>query len=318
MLTPFGVRRVGIRHFLLAGFVADIILFLAMKIFDSIGAWFLLRMLLGLVGSALFTASEAWINLLAGDANRGRIIGIYAAALSAGFGLGPLLLSVTGITGWAPFLANTIIVAIAMLPLLGAADIANDLGRDGGANPLVLFFRAKLIVAVVAMFGFFETALLALLPIWGVRSGLTVPEASALVSAVYVGAVALQVPIGIVSDKTRRIVALRICGMVGVAGAAILVAARPPLTALYPILFVWGGIVSGIYPIALGMAGDRFTGSTMVAANAAIIMSYGLGTLVGPALGGFAMDLWNPQGLLGMFVALFGILLVMSLTVSRN
>jgi predicted MFS family arabinose efflux permease len=43
----------------------------------------------------------------------------------------------------------------------------------------------------------------------------------------------------------------------------------------------------------------------MVTANAAMIVAYGVGSLIGPTLGGSAMDAWNPNGLLGLFVALF-------------
>ena len=43
LLTPRLVQRFGIRNFLLACFGLDIALFLAMKPFDSIAAWFVLR-----------------------------------------------------------------------------------------------------------------------------------------------------------------------------------------------------------------------------------------------------------------------------------
>ena len=75
-----------------------------------------------------------------------------------------------------------------------------------------------------------------------------------------------------------------------------------PLAAL---LFLWGGLAAGIYPVALSMAGERFRGADLVAINAAIIISYGLGSLIGPVLGGVAMDLWNPQGLMAMLALVF-------------
>jgi predicted MFS family arabinose efflux permease len=40
-----------------------------------------------------------------------------------------------------------------------------------------------------------------------------------------------------------------------------------------------------------------------------MIIAYGVGGLVGPALGGVAMTLWNPQGLFSLFALLFGALL---------
>ncbi|MBV8456942.1 MAG: MFS transporter [Acetobacteraceae bacterium] len=264
MLTPTLIRRFGFRRFLAAAMLADILDFLAMKPLHSLSAWFVLRLFSGLIGSGIFTAGEAWINLLVDDATRGRVIGIYAAALSAGLGLGPLVLTITGISGWPPFLANAGLIVLGMLPLLAANEAPGGPGRERSANPLVYMRRAALIVSVVALFGLLESANFSLLPIWGVRSGLTVSEASALVSTIYLGGAVLQVPIGVLSDKIRRINALRFCALVGVTGSALLLARHIPLAALYPLLLVWGGIMSGIYPIALGVAGDRFAGAEMV------------------------------------------------------
>jgi K+-transporting ATPase ATPase A chain len=41
--------------------------------------------------------------------------------LSAGIGIGPLVLSITGIEGWLPFIANGVITALATLPLCDPA-----------------------------------------------------------------------------------------------------------------------------------------------------------------------------------------------------
>ena len=127
-----------------------------MKPFDSIDGLVRAAVPLGVIGSSIFTSSEAWINQLAGDARRGRIIGIYAAALSAGFGIGPLVLSITGIEGWPPFLANAAISALAMLPLLGVGEASRSFGRERGASPLRMFARAPSILGVVAVFGLYE------------------------------------------------------------------------------------------------------------------------------------------------------------------
>jgi len=163
------------------------------------------------------------------------------------------------------------------------------------------------------VFGMYEAALMTLLPVWGVRSGLTARWAAATLSAVYLGAIVLQVLIGWLSDRVSRLAALRLCGVVGLLGAIALIGMPASSLALFALLLVWGGIASGIYPVALSMAGDRFRGGELVSVNAAIIMAYGLGALVGPALGGSAMDLDDPQGLLWLFALLFIGLLGMTL-----
>ncbi|HKW55010.1 MAG TPA: MFS transporter [Stellaceae bacterium] len=308
LLTPVAVGRIGIRRFLLGCLALDIALFLLMKLTDSIAAWFVLRLMLGIVGSSIFTATEAWINLLAGDAGRGRILGLYVASLSAGFGAGPLLLSVTGIAGWTPFIAASLIVAIAALPLLAASDGTSDLGRTPALGPLAVFAEQPLLIFTVALFGLYEAAVMTLLPIWGVRIGLGDRLGAATVSAIYFGAIALQVPIGWLSDKIERRLVLRLCATAGLAGAALLPLASATMPALFALLFLWGGFTTAIYPIALTMAGERFRGAALVNVNAAIVIGYGLGALAGPVLGGAALDAWNPQGLPALLALLFAVL----------
>jgi len=313
LLTPSAVRWLGIRKMLLVYFGFDIALFLALRVFDNIAAWFVLRAALGFVGSGIFTASEAWINLLASDRGRGRIMGFYIAALSAGFGIGPLLLSITGIEGWRPFLAASATVAIAALPLLGVSERMHTLGRGDGGSVFAFFRKAPFILFAAALAGFYEQTILSLLPVWGLRSGLGMTLATASLTSVYFGAIALQVPIGWLSDRIARLAVMRLCAAGGVVGPALIVLIGGDTVPLFVVLFVWGGVVTGIYPVALAMAGERFAGAELVSANAAIIMGYGLGALVGPALGGAAMDLWNPQGLPALLLGLFAVFLLATL-----
>jgi MFS family permease len=316
LITPGAVRRIGIRRFLLGCLALDIALFMLMKLTDSIAAWFVLRLMLGIVGSGIFTTTEAWINLLAGDTGRGRILGLYVASLSAGFGAGPLLLSVTGIAGWTPFIAASLIVAVAALPLLAAGNGTYDLGRPPARGPLAVFAEQPLLMLTVALFGLYEAAVMTLLPIWGVRIGLGDRLGAATVSAIYFGAIALQVPIGWLSDKLERRLVLRLCAASGLVGAALLPLASGTMPALFTLLFLWGGFTTAIYPIALTLAGERFRGAALVNVNAAIVIGYGLGALTGPVLGGAALDAWNPQGLPALLALLF--LLLAATTLARR
>ncbi len=311
--TPRLVRRIGIRALLLACLALDILCFLPMKLFDGLAAWFALRLLLGIAGSSLFTAGEAWINLLAGDEHRGRVVGFYVAALAGGFALGPLLLALTGIDGWAPFLVGTGVTALAALPLIGIGDLARSLGREPSGSALAIFAKAPLLVLTVALYGLFEATTLALLPIWGVRVGLGRAPAAALLTAIGIGSMALQLPIGWLSDKMARLGVLRLCALAGLAGAALLpLAAQAGSVAIFAAVLLWGGLAAGIYPVALAMAGARFRGAEMISANAALIIAYGLGSLLGPSLGGIAMDLWNPDGLIAAFALLFAAFLALT------
>jgi len=311
-LAPRGVRVLGVNRFLLLCFALDIAAVLALKLFDSLADWFVLRFALGLIGSNIFTASEAWINRLAGDAGRGRVLGLYAALLAAGLGLGPLLLALTGVHGWTPFLVNAGISALAILPLLAAGATTLEFGGQHTGLSTGLVMQAPLIFVTVALFGLFEFALMTLLPVWGLHHGMDARAAAGTLSGVYLGAIAMQVPVGWLSDRLSRRAALRLCGAVGLAGAVLLIVLPLTGVALFGLLFVWGGIVAAIYPVALSMAGDHFPAGALVAVNAAVISAYGLGSLAGPVLGGAAMDLWNPQGLPAVFGLVFAAFLLLT------
>lgn len=312
LAATWALRRLDVRRFLLALLLLDIVFFLALHVFRGLGAWFALRIVLGLIGAGMFTASEAWINRLTPDASRGRIMGAYVAALSAGFGIGPLLLGITGIHGWAPFLANTAIALAAMLPVLAAGADGTRLSWENAPNPLGMFRRAPVLLFMVAIFGLYESSMMAVLPLWGVRVGLGPAAAAGTISAIYFGGVALQVPIGWFSDHAGRRAALFLCGAAGAAGAALLPPAAGSLAGLVALLAVWGGLAGGIGPVTLTMGGDLFRGADLLSMNAALVIAYGLGALVGPFAGGAALDAWSPDGLPAFMAFVFVVLLAIA------
>ena len=77
---------------------------------------------------------------------------------------------------------------------------------------------------------------------------------------------------------------------------------------LFPVLIVWGGIVVGLYTIGLAHLGARFSGPDLLSANSLFILIYAFGSLISPAFIGAAMDIWSPEGFVGVtagFLCLF-------------
>ena len=57
----------------------------------------------------------------------------------------------------------------------------------------------------------------------------------------------------------------------------------------YPVLFVWGGVFVGIYTLMMAVVGSRFEGAELVGIYAVMGLVWGLGALLGPALGALAV-----------------------------
>ncbi len=88
-------------------------------------------------------------------------------------------------------------------------------------------------------------------------------------------------------------------------------AADRPLYALA--LFVWGGVIGGLYTVGLAALAEKFHGPKLGDANAAYIMMYALGMMAGPPALGLGLDLASPHGLfdaLALFFAAYLLLVV--------
>ena len=272
-------------------------LFLALPAFDNLVAWFIIRFLMGASGTALFIASEAWINALADDANRGRWLGLYNAVISATIAVGPLLLIATGTQGWLPFVAGAVFILLAGIPLIWAKELPHFEERGAPVGLLSIVREAPamslsmLLVSIVYMAGS------ALLPVYGARLGLSQNGAALLVTMMLAGSVLAQWPVGWACDRfmARRAV-LIVCSVAGALfGLAI------PFTidnwTLWPVVFCWGGFSLGVYTVTMTLAGDRFKGTRLAQAMAVFGILWGMGALLGPAVGGAIMDLAGPHGL---------------------
>jgi MFS family permease len=229
-------------------------------------------------------------------------MGIYATLLSLGFATGPFTIAVVGYDSVRPFLIGSLLLVVAGIPaMLAHRHSPRFRGKESHG------FTGFILAVPMATFGVFcfamaESSGFAFLPLWGKALGYSDIAAPLLASAMTLGNVVFQIPLGLVADRTDRRIVLLFCGLVGALGmvAAWLVAASPML--LMAILFVWGGATAGLYTVGLAHLAGHYRGPDLANANAAFIFCYALGMLAGPAAVGDSMAR-NP---LSGFPALLG------------
>jgi MFS family permease len=305
------VRRLGPVTALLLGTGAGAAAILALPLFPALGPWFALRFLIG-AGMALpWLVAETWVNAIAREASRARVIAVYSIALFAGLALGPQLLQVTGREGVLPFAVCAGALALSALPMVAARGLLPSLAIPPGLRIHQVLARAPTVAGAALIAGLSESACYMLLPVYGVRAG--VGEAAALtwLTVLILGAVAWQFPMGWLADRMDR---QRLLGLAGLAGALVplaLVAVVPDGWGVWPLLFLYGGIALGYYTIGLAHLGARFAPGELAVANAGFMVLYETGTTAGPALAGAGMELWAPHGYLvalSLFGAVFALL----------
>ncbi|WP_029032502.1 MFS transporter [Salinarimonas rosea] len=299
LFVPFAPRlaaRFGVSTLLWGAVLVAAVTMIAFKLFFSFAAWFPLRFVFSAAIGCLFVLSEYWINAVAPPGRRGLVMGIYATVLALGFAAGPAVLALVGTSGWAPYLAGALLVCVAALPLLLARGLSPAIGHGPARSVVSMILVAPIATIAALVFGAVETGGFAILPVYGVALGMSAEGAAFLVSLVALGNVALQIPIGIVSDRVDRRLLLLAAAVVGVAGslAMPIVAGSPILFGA--VLFVWGGVVGALYTVGLAHLGARFSGPDLASANAAFVILYNVGMMVGPPVIGGGLDLVRPHG----------------------
>lgn len=315
--VPGLLRRFGTATYLIGALVVSAAALFALYLIDSLWLWFPMRFVFSAALNGLFVASEFWINQLAEERNRGRYIAIYGAVTAGGFGLGPAILWAFGASGVVPFLMGSGLLLLAIVPVVVARQAAPRLSEEPGPSVFAVLRAAPTILTAALLFGAIDAGMWGLFPVYAVRSGYTDSHAALAITAMSMGSILFQYPLGRLADRIDRTRLLIGCASIGVIGPAVapLIVHLP--WALYSLLFVWGGIVFGIYTIGLTLVGQRFKGTELASANACYVMLYAAGLLVGPAAEGVALDAWNPTGLLAALAA-FCAIYVGFLTLSRT
>lgn len=314
-LMPAGIARFGAAQFMATALACAASALLCLHFVSSLWAWFPIRFVLSASLNGLFVATEFWINAIADESNRGRYVALYSICLTGSYALGPVLLQIIGTSGLAPFAAGSVLMVSAIVPIALAHKHAPRTTAPAGHRAVFRILKeAPVAFAAAAVFGAIDVGMAGLLPVYAVRQGYSDAHAALAVSALSAGALLLQFPLGWLADRMARERLLALCAGCGIIGAALTpLAVSNPVT-FYLVLILWGGIVLGIYTVALTLLGERFSGPAMATANAAFVMSYCLGLLGGPALEGAALQIWNPQGLVvvlgGICAGYFGFLIL--------
>jgi MFS family permease len=276
--------------------------------------WFPLRFTFHGATTTLFILSEFWINEAAPPRRRGLVLGIYATVLAIGFALGPLLFSLLGSDGVLTFLVGAIIILLALIPIYVARHESPALDAKPKRHFLHYIFLVPTATAAVFAFGAVSVGGLSLFPIYALRESLQESQAAVLLTVMGIGNMAFQIPLGLISDRLGdRRPLLAAMAVLGVLGSLALPLLIHNWILMGVILFFWGGCVSGLYTVGLAHLGARLSGPDLVAANAAFIFCYAVGTVAGPQGIGAAMDVAGNSGFAYALAGFFGFYVLIAL-----
>jgi MFS family permease len=298
MFIPKLAHKFGSRRVTLVMVMLTALVILTYPSLPNVAAWFGLRLAQGMFVATLFALSEAWIVRFSEGKYRARIIGVYATVISASFGLGPLVIKYLGIEGYAPFIAGAVVMLVALVPISLVDETSTREADLEEEHVSVIAFapKAPMLLLAICIHAVFDGALLSLLSVYGVRYGYGVEPAALLITALALGNVFFQIPIGLIADRTSKQGTIKVC----FAAATVLMLLLPVAMGsvlVWPLLLFIGAAGFGIYTVGLALLGDFFKGTDLVGGTAAFASVWGIGSLVGALAGGWAMDLFGPDAL---------------------
>ncbi len=297
-VAPNVVRRIGhVRAF--SGFLALICMnVLLTGLFVDQTAWLILRAITGFCTAGTSMIIESWLNERATPESRGTIFSFYISITLFGVVGGQMLVPFSDVTTTTLFMICGILYSIAALP--------TTLSKAASPQPLKrakldlkgLFRNSPISFVGILLIGIANGAYGTLAAVFASRAGLSQGAVAALVTiTIFAGAI-MQFPAGRLSDRMDRRHVL--AGLSAAAALAGLVVAMVRPTDAYSIIVlvaIYGAAANALYPIAVAHANDFASAEDFVKVSGGLLLLYGIGTIIGPTLGGPVMTWAGPYAL---------------------
>lgn len=307
---------VGFKKLIISGLVLVMLSLVAFPLIPSVAVWFVLRVLVGIGDSALHYAAQLWVLMMSTAKNRGRSISFYGMSYGLGFSVGPLGIPLLKYGEAVPFIILAVlflfILLVVLFKLPNLKPEKNENGEQQPAGRYLKSYRLAWFALIPAfLYGYMEAGINSNFPVYGLRSGFTLGEISALLPFVGIGGLVLQLPLGIWSDKFGRKRVLAIAGIVGGCCFLLIPAAGTNFWATLILLTLAGGLVGSFFSLGLAYAADILPRVLLPAANVVASFHFNAGSIAGPNAGGAIMETgWNG----GIFVLLGGLYILFACT----
>jgi len=259
--------------------------------------WIAMRLMTGLCSAGLYVVAESWLNDRATNETRGQLLATYMVIVLGGVGGGQFLLNLADPSGFELFVGASILISLALIPILLTATPAPDF-----TSPATIGLRQLYRVSPLGVIGCFGIGI-AQSGLWGMSAvyaesiGFSIAEITFYGGALFLGAIVFQFPLGRLSDRfDRRQV---ITGVAFVAFAASITAVFIGEFSIWhslAVIFVIGGMCMPAYSLCVAHTNDFLQPAQMVAASASLYFVYGVGASFGPFATAGVMSLYGPPG----------------------
>lgn len=281
---------------------------LSYAIFDYPVIWTILRFVDGFVMAGVFVCLESWLNQKASPESRSTALAVYMIALYCGQAAGQFLLNLGNSSPDLPFMVSAILLSVALLPVLLTRLEQPRIETVSPFSIRRLYKVSPLGIVGTLVNGAILGAFYALGAVYIQRIGMELSQVALFTSCVIAGGVALQYPLGILSDRFDRRLVVIACFLAVAAICAPLSLFVLPSLGTIALGSLFGGFAFALYPLCVAHSNDHLDDRERIGASSGLVLTYSAGAVAGPLLGSAGMGALGPQGLFGVIgtLALIG------------
>lgn len=298
LIAPKLVMRVGhVRAF--SSFISLIaIIALLSGILVDPYWWVALRAVTGFCIAGTSMIIESWLNERATNESRGTIFSFYISVTLIGVVGGQMLVGIVDPSTTILFMICGILYCLAMLPTTVSTAATPQALTSVKLNLPRLYRNSPVSFVGILLVGIANGAYGTLGAVFGARAGLTPNMIAIMLSfTIFIGAL-MQFPAGKASDRTdRRYVLAALSGVAAVAALLLIVLRPQDAMTMIILVAIYGGAANALYPIAVAHANDFASSDEFVQVSGGLLLLYGIGTIIGPTIGGPVMTELGPHAL---------------------
>jgi MFS family permease len=293
VITPYLIARAGhIRVFAaLASISAIAVLSIA---FAPAGLpWMPARFVSGAAFCGTAMVLESWLNSIASNASRGRILSVYRIVDLAAVMGGQFMLPAFGVSGPEILIVLAVLFSFAVVPISLTSERNPQAPPARLVNPLMLWRVSPVAMVGVLTIGLTNGAFRMVGPVYAETLGLGLETVAAFVAIwVFAGAI-FQYPAGWLSDRIDRRLVL-IAFTIGAGVSCVFIAHSMNEAGLFIGVFLFGAFALPLYSLSAAHANDHAEAGQFVDIAAGLMLAYGCGAVIGPFAASLLMEVFGP------------------------
>ncbi|MCK9535405.1 MAG: MFS transporter [Pseudomonas sp.] len=277
---------------------------------ESLPAWLLLRVVVGLGMMSMYMVVESWLNEQSTSSERGMVFSGYMMASYLGMVLGQLVLAAMPELNINLLLFVALCFALCLVPVALTRRIHPEPLHPAPLEPRYFIQRVPLSMLTSLVAGAMVGAFYGLAPLYASRIGLPTQMIGLFMATCIVAGLLVQGPLGWLSDRLERPTLIRVCSAL-----LMLLALPQALSTDLPMVFIFINgslccmLLFSLYPLAVAFANDNIEAEKRVSLTAVLLTTFGIGASISPLLVGVLMKALGPN-MLFVALSLFAMLIV--------